>query len=252
MKLSTLAIFVVSFGTTGVVPSLAQQAAPRVTPRVFDVASIKLNQTGSESRRATQQPGGIFTATNVSLKLLISRAYGVGEAQIRGGPGWIETEKYDVLAKADTPLEMSREEVRPCLQVVLAERFLLTVHRETKQGSVYSLVVAKNGPKLKDSSSAGSPGISGSSGSGNASITGMRMTMARLAEYLSGQTGRPTLDNTGLKGVYDFRVEWATSDASSGPSVFTALEEQLGLRVEATKGPIETIVVDRAEKPSAN
>ncbi len=208
----------------------------RVVPRVFDVASIRPNQTGSESRRATTTPGGVFTATNVSLKLLISRAYGVAEAQIRGGPGWIDAEKYDVLAKADTPLEMSREEVRPCLQAVLAERFRLTVHRETKPGSVYSLEVAKNGPKLKEASSASSPGISGYSGSGKAGITGTRMTMTRLAEYLSGQTDRPTLDNTGLRGEYDFSVEWATGEASSGPSVFTALEEQLGLRVHATKG----------------
>jgi uncharacterized protein (TIGR03435 family) len=87
-----------------------------VIPQSFEVASIKPNQSGSESRRATTTPGGRFSATNVSLKQIISRAYGVPEAQIQGGPSWIDTERYDIAAKADTPLEMSREEVRPCLQ----------------------------------------------------------------------------------------------------------------------------------------
>jgi uncharacterized protein (TIGR03435 family) len=196
----------------------------------------------------------MFTATNVSLKLLISRAYGIAEAQIEGGPDWIDTEKYDVAARADTPSEMSREELRPCLQALLAERFRLRIHRETKQGAVFALVVAKNGPKFKEHVGAGSSGIGASSDSGKTVITGTKTTSARLAEYLSGQAGRPIIDNTGLMGEYDFRVEWATDEvsASSGPSIFTALQEQLGLKLEATRGPIEMIVVDRAEKASAN
>jgi uncharacterized protein (TIGR03435 family) len=196
-------------------------------------------------------PGGVFTATNVSLKLLISRAYGVPEAQVNGGPGWIETEKYDVTAKADTPLEMTREEVRPCLQALLGERFQLAIHHQTKQGSVFSLVAAKSGPKLQPHEGPGGAGIAASSDSGKVTIMGTNTTMVRLAEYLSGQAGRPVLDNTGLKGGYDFRVEW-TSDDTSGPSVFTALQEQLGLRVEAAKGPIDFVVIDRVDKPSAN
>jgi uncharacterized protein (TIGR03435 family) len=185
---------------------------------------------------------------------LISRAFGVAEFQIERGPGWIDTEKYDISARADTPLEMSREELRPCLQALLEERFRLKFHRETKQGSVYSLLVGKNGPKLTEHSGAGTSAISSSSGSGKADITGTKVTMARLSEYLSGQAGRPVIDNTGLSGEYDFRVEWATDEAigSSGPSIFTALQEQLGLKLDATKGPIEMIVIDGAEKASAN
>jgi uncharacterized protein (TIGR03435 family) len=250
MRPYTLAVFVLP---AVIAPRpVAAQPEPRATPLHFDVASIKPNQTGSESRRATTAPGGIFTATNVSLKLLISRAYGVPEAQIEGGAGWIDTEKYDVTAKADTPLEMTREEARPCLQALLAERFHLAVHRQTKQGSVYSLVVARNGAKLRPHEGPGGSGIAASSDAGKVAITGKNTTMARLAEYLSGQAGRPVLDHTGLKGTYDFVVEWAAADDSSGPSVFTALQEQLGLRVEAAKGPIDTIVVDHAERPSAN
>jgi uncharacterized protein (TIGR03435 family) len=231
--------------------SMGAQPAPRAIPNHFDVASIKSNQTGSESRRATTVPGGVFTATNVSLKLLISRAYGVPEAQIEGGPGWLDTEKYDVTAKADTPLEMTRDEARPCLQALLAERFHLAIHHQTKQGSVFSLVVGRNGARLKPHTGAGGSGIAASSDRGKVTIVGTNTAMAKLAEYLSGQAGRPVLDHTGLNGAYDFAVEWA-AEGTDGPSPFTALQEQLGLKVEAGKGPIDTIVVDHAERPTAN
>jgi uncharacterized protein (TIGR03435 family) len=208
----------------------------------------------------------MFTASNVSLRLLMSRAFGVAEFQIEGGPSWVDGDKYDVAARADTSLEMSREELRPCLQALLAKRFRLRTHRQTKTGSVYSLVAAKNGPKLREHSGGGASGIGASSESGKADIAGTKATMARLAEYLSGQGGRPVIDNTGLRGEYDFRVEWAPDETAappgppagdltaplSGPSIFTALQEQLGLKLEATKGPIEIIVIDSVEKPSAN
>jgi uncharacterized protein (TIGR03435 family) len=199
-------------------------------------------------------PGGKFIAENVTLKLLIARAYGVAEAQIEGGPGWIDTERYDVAAKADTPLQMSREEVRPCLQALLAERFHLTIHRRAKEGSIYSMILAKNGPKLKEHSGPGDTSIGVSSDAGTAVITASKSTMARLAEYLSSQADRPVLDNTGLKGDYDFSVAFTKEEkpGSQQPSVFMALQEQLGLKLVATKGSIEFIVVDRAEKPVAN
>jgi uncharacterized protein (TIGR03435 family) len=259
MRPSTRAAFALILGALSSASNQAQTTAQAQTiagtvPRSFDVASIKPNQTGSDSRRAGTSPGGRFTATNVSLKLLISRAFGVPESQIERGPGWIETEKYDIAARAATSLEMSREEVRPCLQALLAERFRLKFHRETKQCAVLSLGIAKNGPKLTEHSGEGASGISASSGSGKAVITGTKATMARLAEYLSGQAGRPVIDNTGLKGEYDFRLEWSTEEASgsSEPSIFAALQEQLGLKLAAAKGLIEMIVIDGAERASAN
>src|SRR5947209_9043079 len=208
----------------------AQSTAPRSTPRTFEVAAIKPNDVGGEARRASSAPGGVFTATNVNLKQLISRAYGVPEAQIEGGPGWIDTQAFDVEAKADTPLEMSREEMRPCLQALLAERFRLTIHRETKQGSVYSLEVAKNGPKFAEHSGPGRPSMGASSESTKVVIMGTKVPVARLAEYLSGRVGRLVIDNTGLKGEYDLKVEWSTDEATAagGPSLFAALQEQLG------------------------
>jgi uncharacterized protein (TIGR03435 family) len=254
MRLPALSVCLLLLRTIAPASIQAQPAAPGLAPRSFDVASVKLNRTGGESRRAGTSPGGTFTARNVTLKLLISRAYGVAEAQIEGGPGWIDTETYDVDAKAQTPRRMSREEVRPCLQALLAERFQLAIHNRSKQGEVFSLVTAKNGPRLKEHSGPGDAGISVSSDSGMATITGTNTTMMRLAEYLGAQAERPVIDNTGLKGEYDFRVEWATRETSGSPRpwMFTALQEQLGLKLNATRGIIKMIVVDRAERPLAN
>jgi uncharacterized protein (TIGR03435 family) len=254
MRLSVPSRCVLLLGTIAPAWIQAQPAVPRLLPTTFEVASVKVNQVGGDSRRASTSPGGKFTATNVTLKLLISRAYGVAEAQIEGGPGWIDSERYDVAAKADTPLEMSREEVRPCLQALLVERFRLTVHRQPKQGAVYSLVIAKNGPRLKEHSGPGNAGISVSSDSNIAAIMGVKIPMTRLAEYLSSQAGRPVIDKTELKGEYDFRVEFAIDEkpGSPRPSIFAALQEQLGLKLNATKGTVEMIVVDRAERASAN
>jgi bla regulator protein blaR1 len=232
----------------------AQSVQPRVVPQVFDVASVRPNQTGGESRRAGASLGGLFTATNVPLKLLIARAYGVPESQIQGAPGWVDMQTYDISAKADTPIQMSSDELMPCLQALLADRFGLTVHRETKTGSVYSLEIAKNGPKIREDPESGTPAISASSSSRTVDLSGTRVAMARLAEYLSEWAGRPVINNTGLSGNYDFRVAWATEDApdSAGPSLFSALEEQLGLKLIAAKGPLETIVIDHVERPSPN
>lgn len=253
MKLCAPAVLVLTLGSMVVVPIQAQPPTSRAVPRSFDVASIKRNETGGERHVGSTSPGGLYTATNFTLKQLISRAYAVGGAQIEGGPGWIDTDAFDINARADTPLHLSREEVRPCLQALLAERFHLAIHREIKQGAVYSLTVAKNGPKLKQHSGPGAPGIGISTDSGKATIIGTNTSMASLAEYLSGQAGRPVLNNTGLTGAYDIRVVWAIDQANlSEASVFTAIQEQLGLKLGATKGPIETIIIDRAERPSEN
>lgn len=197
-------------------------------------------------------PGGLFTAANVTLKLLISHALGVAEAHIEGGPGWVESEVYDVEARANTPVKMTPEELQPCLQAMLSERFGLKFHRETKQGQVYSLVVAKGGPKLTAHKGEGQMGFSGSSGGGEVEVRGTKAPMARLAGYLSAQAGRPVVDHTGLKGEYDFVLTWNADDANAGPSVFTALQEQLGLRLETAKGLIDVIVIDGATGLSVN
>jgi uncharacterized protein (TIGR03435 family) len=244
---------VVLLGLISTVALRAQSSAARAVPQSFDVASVKPNQTGGESRRAGASPGGVFTASNASLKLLISRAYGVPEAQIESGLAWIDTDTWDIAAKADTPLEMTREELRPCLQALLAERFQLRIHHQTKQGAVLSLVVAKRGHKLKEHLGRGPSGIGASSEAGKVSIKGAKTTMSRLAEYLAGQAGRQVVDNTGLQGEYDFTVTWSTNDSDpSGSSVFAAIEEQLGLKLVSARGAVEMIVVDRAARAAGN
>ncbi len=228
----------------------------RVVPQTFDVVSIKPNLTARGEDQVTilphPLPGGGFTATNVTVKLFMVRAFGMAATQIEGGPGWIGSDRFDMQARANTSLEMTPEEARPALQATLAARFGLKFHRVTKQGQIFSLTIAKGGPKLKLHSGEGRTGISASTGGGKVEIQGANAPMARLAEYLSGQAGRPVVNHTGLTGGYDFVVAWTADDANAGTSVFTALQEQLGLKAEATKGPIETIVIDSVVKPSGN
>jgi uncharacterized protein (TIGR03435 family) len=240
--------------TSGLLLTLAFAVLSRAQTSAFDVASIKLNLTDSHTSSAGTDPGGKFNATNMSLKDLIAYAYGVRDIQIAGVPRELDSIKYDIVARANTQKEMSRAEVAPCVRAMLADRFGLRVHRETKEGSVYALVLAKNGPKLTaHTGTSGVTGIGSSSGSGKVSIEGSKASMSGLADHLAGKVGRPVIDKTGLTGEYDFRLEWASEQADSTlPSLFTAIQEQLGLKLESTKGPVEMIVVEEASKASEN
>jgi uncharacterized protein (TIGR03435 family) len=219
--------------------------------------------------------------------MLITFAYDIREFQVTGGPGWVGSDRYDLLAKAeraagteegptdfrkmsDAQREAKTKEMRERVRALLADRFHLTVHRETKEGSVYALVVAKNGSKLQEGKEApdGPQGLRG----GRGELTGMLASMQMVVNFLSGQLGRPIIDKTDLKGKYDFKLKWAPdmgtgggpmepknpggegppASTPDGPTLFTALQEQLGLKLESQKGPIEMIVIDRVEKPSEN
>ena len=221
----------------------------------FEVASIKPNLTDSHTSSAGTDPGGKFNATNLSLKDLIAYAYGVRDIQIIGVPREVDSVKYDIVARANTPKEMSRDEVTPFVRALLADRFHLRVHHETKEGPVYALVLAKSGPKLTaHTGTSGVTGIGSSAGSGKTSIEGTKASMAGLADHLAGKAGHPVVDKTGLTGEYDFRLEWASDQAADStlPSLFTAIQEQLGLKLESTRGPVEVIVVDKASNASEN
>jgi uncharacterized protein (TIGR03435 family) len=229
----------------------------------FEVVSVKPNKSGSGSTRVSNVLGGRFIATNVSLKQLIVTAYDVRDFQISGGPSWLGSEKYDIEARPesnpDGPIHNRTEEQRKAemdhyrlmMQALLADRFKLTVHKESKEGTIYALVVAKNGLKIKelppDAPTAGSTHTRG----GELSAQGIKLSSLVLS--LSGEVGHPIVDKTGLKGNYDIELKWATEESQSdGPSLFTALQDQLGLRLEPQKGPVEVIVVDHAEKASEN
>jgi len=232
----------------------------------FEVASIRPNQSGSGSVTVGTSPGGRYSATNVSLKSVMQTAFGVRDFQIAGGPGWLGTDRYDISAKAATPLELNNEQLRPYLQALLAERFNLKFHGTTKELPVYELTVAKNGPRLTEHNGEGNTSSKITHESGKARVKAVRMSMVALADNLSGQLGRTVIDKSGLKGEYDFGLEWTmelNSEESfltvveqhlglEGPSIFTALQDQLGLKLNSGKGPVEIISIDRLERPTAN
>jgi bla regulator protein blaR1 len=245
---------------------------PRAKPLTFEVASVKRSPPDAPGMFIRPLPGGGLRVTGASLKNLIALAYELRGFQISGGPNWIDSERFDIEARSETsdavppnaPTNMSEEQrkINERLRNLLADRFQLTLHRETKEQPVYALVVSRGGPKFQES---GEPRglIRGARGT----ITGQATTMGMLALNLSNVLGRRVIDQTGLTGKYSFELKWAfdqpaaaplpgselpASVDSNGPSIFTALPEQLGLRLESQKGPVEILVISRAEKPSEN
>jgi uncharacterized protein (TIGR03435 family) len=280
------------FGAIYTRPSRARsQQSPDAAPSYeYEVASIKPNKSGTNMVRLMFNPSGL-SATNVTLGMLIRTAYGIEENQISGGPSWLKSEHYDVDAKMDSATadalhklaeDQRRVATQHMLQALLADRFKLAVHHDSKELSIYALVVAKSGPKLQQAKPGDTypNGIKGPDGIGRGGVmrmgrgqlTGQALPMSALARLLTGQLGRTVVDKTGLQGDYDFTLQWtpdesegasfrgpdtgpqgsAPSADSSGPSLFTALQEQLGLKLESQNGPVETYVIDHAEKPSEN
>jgi uncharacterized protein (TIGR03435 family) len=232
-------------------------AVPRVgaqTAKTFDVISIKPDKEGHGLDAGTQS-GGRYTARNVPVQFLVTEAFGIKDFQIAGAPKWLNDERYDIVAKAATPNQLSAEQLRPLLQAMLVDRFKLKFHREMKEFPTYSLVVGKSGPKFHQSSAGQAPNLSVSSNNGRASMTGQSMPMSALAQNLAGMTGRTVTDNTGLKGDFNFKLAWAPGEVVSDelPDIFTALQEQLGLKLDiVNKGVAEVIVIEHIEKASAN
>jgi uncharacterized protein (TIGR03435 family) len=216
-------------------------------PPAFEVASIKPSapqEFGRDSRRMSTTPG-MLVYTHVSLRDLIQQAYTVQRSQI-SGPPWLDTERFDITARI--PAHPGRRQLPAMMQALLADRFLLRLHSETRELSAYAIRVAKGGPKLEKALS--ETGIRNSSRNARAHANGT-LTMASLAEFLSRGLDKPVIDRTGLDGSYKVALDWATDaleNASSGPSIFTAVQEQLGLRLTAVKAPVNILIVDRVEK----
>lgn len=196
---------------------------------------------------------GRILAENVTLKRCIVSAYDVTSTQVLGGPSWIDQDRYYIQANASGPA--GDAELMAMLQSLLAERFKLVLHRETRLLAGYELVVAKNGTKLKASAPGTSPGTYRSRGL----IDAQACTMARLASKLSEVLRVPVSDATKLPGSFDLKLEWTSDDemsakiaADSGPSIFTAVQDQLGLRLQSRRIATEVLVVDHAEKPGDN
>jgi uncharacterized protein (TIGR03435 family) len=226
----------------------------------FDAASIKPNTSGG-GPSSIHLTAGRVAMQNVSLRKVMLNAYGIPEDREYAieGPDWLTTEHFDI--DATFPADAPAPQVRVMLQSLLADRFNLTLHKEPRQLPMYSLVVARGGVKIHSSTSDASRT---SAKPGHFEATGI--TMQKLADLMARQAGLPVADATGAAGVYDFTLDWSpaadlklaageegAAGGDQGPSFFTAIQEQLGLRLESGKGPVEVLVLDRMEKvPTAN
>lgn len=234
-------------------PTAFSQSEP--APLAFEVVSVKPLQ-GVIYRNDISISGNRVTASG-PVKHLIEMAYRTKDYEIFGGPDWTASGDvlYDIAAKAEGDKPPTMDQARRMLQTLLADRFQLKLHKEPKEISIYALVVNKTGPKLKQSAT--NAKFDMSLDMGPKSRMSATMSMASLAGQLTNLvTERPVVDKTGLTGLYDFTLEWAPDDAptdvTEGPSIFTAVQEQLGLKLESTKAPVEVLVIDHVERPSAN
>lgn len=245
----------------------------------FEVASIKPTDPHFSGVSASRDAGEGLDVRNISVRNLITLAYGLRDFQLKGGPSWIDSESYDVIAKApsgevgQSPAATGAgaesvdqrktrfERVQERLRSLLAERFGLVVHHEIGEQPVYLLTIAKNGPKLVPVSAPTGPPRKEE---GRGHSQGFAVPIEMIVVTLSNATNLPVIDKTGLTGRFDYTLNWdptstslsANPDApppdTSKPTIFTAVQEQLGLRLEAGKAPADVVVLDHVDHPSAN
>jgi bla regulator protein blaR1 len=247
----------------------------------FETASIRPTPPDSQCSNGSiiePLPGGGLRVECVGLKSLLTWAYEVQNYQVSGGPSWMAAESWNILAKPaapegpqDGPAEYAKMNdtqrtrymaiIRQRLQALLADRFQLVLRHESREQTVYALTIAKNGPKLKESAD---QSVSGFLKRGRGNITGKGAQMETLVKFLAIDVLRPVADETHLTAHYDFTLDWTpdrpasatpgaeTASDPTGPTIFTAIEEQLGLRLESRKMPVDTLIIDRIEKPSEN
>jgi uncharacterized protein (TIGR03435 family) len=264
---------------TAAPPATQPPTSPAMTP-VFEVATVKLDKSGSGGahtgwRNGTN--GTTFTAINVQLKNLIQyQAFGISGPRILGGPKWMDSERFDIEAKMDSavaaqlqklPHDQGVQQMQMMFQQLLADRFQLKTHWETRELPVYALVVAKGGPTLEKTKD---PAMGLGTSAGNGQLQANSATLADIAQVMtqeaSDELGRVVIDKTGIDGKYDIRLKWtpdfgagsasgpesSAAPPSAGPSIFTAVQEQLGLKLESAKGPVQVLVIDSVAMPSAN
>lgn len=222
------------------------------TPK-FEAAAIHPNRSGSSNTQISVS-GARLVIMNASAKTLIRNAWDLLSFQVTGGPAWLDTDMFDITATTGQHDQLPPNELRLLLRSLLDERFGLRVHFEDRPGSIYALLPGKNGSRLALANSASVPGINTSKGAGAAKMRGTGQPVAVLASNLANQLGRYVRDDTGLTGQYDWVLQWAPdpSPDSSLPSLLTAVQEQLGLRLAPIKAAFPVLVVDHAEHPSAN
>ena len=258
-------------GALAIIVGLAQSQTKMAVRPEFEVASIKPNNTNSPLYYKSFNHR--FTARNMTAKLLMRLAWQVGDGQVSGGGNWFSSEGFDFEATTDRPVTWGQ--MRLMFQSLLADRFKLTFHRQTKEALIYALVPGKSGLRIELSPDQtpwtgdhpDEPGTTGANMDIRAgSLTGDSVPLAMFVNFLSGQVGRPVVNKTGFTGRYAIELRWTPDTAPASPgagdpqpqpdlpgaSLFTAIQEQLGLRLESTKGPVEVLVIDHVEKPSEN
>ena len=225
-----------------------QQPAPRVE---FEVVSIKPGDPNDPSSRGRSTPGGM-EMTNTTLNTLVRGAYGLNEFQLAGGPKWAGSAKFDVVAKM--PAGTTRDQVTLMMQSMLADRFKLKFHRETRVLQEYALVVAKGGPKLQEATE--DDKTHGGTSQGPRMIKASGARLSELARMLIGAVRAPVLDRTGIAGQFHIALQFApllgdTPADENLPDIFAAVQ-QLGLKLEPIKEPVEIVVIDNAVMPAEN
>jgi uncharacterized protein (TIGR03435 family) len=264
--------------------SPAQPAAASPGRLTFEVASIKRNVSGDPNASIRVQPGGQIVVTNNSLYNLIRNAYGTQRYEMVPGqnlPSWIDSDRWDILAKPPENAPRVEEQMQLRLRSLLEDRFKLVARREMREMPIYELVVARSGqlgPRLKQSGDecaaqgrareAGvqppplSPGGFCGTRTGNGSVSMKGVPLSNFVRNLGGMTGRFVIDKTGLTGPYDLDLQWTPDPAAAGgpppgppgpgdgASLFAAIQEQLGLKLEAKRAPVEVVVIDSAERPT--
>ena len=263
--LRQIAFAALALSTSG---TFAQSATPRPKFDAFEVATIKPVDPGAkDGRYITMQGNNRFVEKAYTLKLLIAAAYDLNPRTISGGPSWIESDHYDIVAVTPGQVRPTRDEQMSMLRNLLTDRFKLTFHREPKVFSIYELDISKTGAKLKETIAPNDPPTVGPG-----VVYPQRIVLparnASMGEFASllqrAILDRPVVDKTGLSDRYDFDLEWAPDETQFGGDVptasadapaaplFSAIQQQLGLRLVATRGPVNALVVDKAERPSAN
>ena len=235
----------------------------------FEVASIRENKSGLTAGGSTSRPGGSYSVTNMTLRSLIWVAYEIPTQRVIGGPNWIDSMRFDIAAKAagDPDPEM----VRVMLKSLLRDRFKLVVREEKRDLPVYALVVARRdgvlGPRMRPNPLDCNDRVALQKARAEAAPNSIRpcelrfmpsrmqlgaAKIAAILDNLSEIAGRPVVDRTGLSGTYDIELQWAPTADADGVSIFTAIQEQLGLRLETSTAPLDVVVIESADRPTEN
>jgi len=268
--------------TTLCIPDPGSTPSSAIPSLTYDVASIRENKS-NDGRLSSRDPSkeALLTLSGITMKNLISDAYGVSLFDVAGGPSWLDTERFDIAAKSDDTVSAQLRKLNNCdvrkakqqmLQALLSDRTKLAVHHVSKVVTGYDLVLAKIGSKLQPSKTAPDEAntseakplgatMSMQAGKLGIDLTARNYSISSFAAWLSiGSLHTPVQDKTGLTGVYDFKLQWSQQDSAAlsssqdalYPDIFTALQEQLGLKLNPTKVTIDTIVIDHIEPPSPN